>query len=153
LETVAPCDAGGIVVAALPLAVIGFACPAGLAAVAAGVEAVGSLTVADRTLAVMFGEPAELGVEVTGAAAGVDAGGAVVATVFVTTVVGAGALLEATVGFSAVVGAGVILGPVVCAGARFTLMLAGAVLWGALEVGTVFTANSGLGALGAAAAV
>jgi hypothetical protein len=131
--------------------VVGVDCPSGLAAVAAGVEAVGAFTVADRTFAVMFGEPAELGVEVT--ISGVDAAGATAAAALVTTGAGAAGLFEAMLGFSAAVGAGVILGPAICAGATLTLMLAGAVLWGALEVGTVFTASSGLGALGAAAAV
>ena len=149
LETVAPCNAGGVVVTAPLLAMEDVACSGGLAAIPAGVEAAGVLTVADRTLAVMFGEPAELGVEVTGA--GVGVGGAAVVAVLVTTAAGAAGLLEATLVFSAVVGAAVILGPAVCAGAKLTLMLAGAALCGALDVGTVFTANSGLGVLGVAA--
>jgi hypothetical protein len=153
-ETVAA-DAGGVAVAALMLGVDGVAGAGTLAPVAAGVEAVGALTVAERTFAVMLGDPAELGVEVAvaGVDAGVEAGSAAATAEFVTTLAGAAELFEATLGFSAVVGAGVILGPAVCAGPTLTLMLAGAALCGALEGGTVFTANSGLGALGAAAAV
>ena len=149
-ETVAPCDAGAVVAAAMLLAVDGVAGPGGLAAVVAGVVAAGALTVADRTLAVMLGEPAELGVELTGA---IDAGDAAGVAVFATTVAATAGFLEPTVGSSAAAGPVVIFGPAFGAGATFTLMVAGALVTGALEVGTVFIANSGLGgALGAAAA-
>jgi hypothetical protein len=148
-ETVASCDAGGIIVA-LSLAVDGVACPSGLDAVAVGVVAAGALTVADRSLAVMLGEPAELGVEVAGA--GVGPGTVAGVAVFVATVAGAAGLSETTLGFSAAAGPAVIFGPAFGVGATLTLMVAGALPTGALEVGTVFTASSGLGLLGAAAA-
>jgi hypothetical protein len=149
-EIVAPCVAEGVVLALLP-AVDGVVCPGGLAALAAGVLSADALTVADRTLAVMLGEPAELGVEVTGA--GVDAGATAGVEVFVAAVAGAAGLSETTLGFSAPAASAAIFGPAFGAGATLTLVVAGALVTGALDVGTVSTANSGLGGLGTAVAV
>jgi len=61
------CAAGAAGVTLL-LAVAGAVCAGGFAAVAAGVGEAGAATVAVNTLAVMFGDPAELGVELAGPA-------------------------------------------------------------------------------------
>jgi hypothetical protein len=62
--TVAPCEAPAVGLAAFAVEVVGECDPNGLATVAtgaaAGVAAAGGATVADSTLAVTFGDPAEL---------------------------------------------------------------------------------------------
>ena len=117
---------------------------AGVASAVAAAEVAGggAATVADTTLAVMLGDPAELGVAeaaVVFEGEGVGAAGVAVA---VATVAGTAALLEATLVFSAAGGVSTA-GPF-CGGATLTLIVAGAAVCGALEVGTVFTASSGL---------
>jgi hypothetical protein len=138
LATFSPCatDAAGFV--ALLLAVAGTDCPTGLAAAAAS----GAATVAVNTLAVMFGDPAELGVEGGGtffAASGGAAALAGFALFACSPTEGTG--VGVTTGALAVAEAGVwVAEPTV------TLMDDGTLLFcGAFEVGTVFTANSGLG--------
>src|SRR5258705_6458085 len=107
--TVAPCAAGGVDFAPLSVTIV----PAGLAdasgEVGAGTAETGAVTVAERTLAVMFGDPAELGVE-DDAATGVefDGTGALVA-VAVTGGVATAAVFSGTTGVFAAAGVGVVV--------------------------------------------
>ena len=151
LATVAPCAAGTAGFVALSLVVAGVVCPTGFAAVAAGGAEAGAATVADNTLAVMFGEPAELGVEIAGPVAGA---GATVALACVEVLACSPA---EGVGGAAAAGALAVVEAAACAaGATVTLTDDGTLLpCGAFDVGRVFTANSGLvfGVLGVTAVI
>ena len=101
--------------------------------VGAGASGVGEDTVADITLAVMLGEPAELGVASGGAAGaeavGVALAGSELAVGSGTVVVDAGSLFVATL----------VPG---CVEPKLTVIELGGLAAGAGEVGVVFTARS-----------
>jgi hypothetical protein len=131
LATVAACAAGAAGFDTVLLAAAGAVVGAMLAA--GGAEEAGAATVAVNTFAVIFGEPAALGVKIVGAIVA-----AACVAVFACSAAGAA-------GAGVVTGALAVGVPGICpAGATRTLTDDGTLACGAFDVGTVFTANSGL---------